>query len=163
MNANIPAMANKIRAESLKSSCRLSFAWCCRLISLLACFSFRVSWPILFLYEDHSLKSQTVNMFCWWYVPVLIYRGCGYPILASSIDARSCHDWFIGQPGAAKPVSQLSVILSQVSSQPMYKTKTGSPLEKNQSVRPAGRGGEGRVDSFYSKNMSIIKCINYSL
>ena len=60
-------------------------------------------------------------------------------------------------------VSQPSVILSQVSAyhHTSQCTKQKPDLIWKKSFSLSGR--QGRVDSFYSKNMSIIKCINYFL
>ena len=136
ISANIPAIANNIRAESLKSSFLLSFAWCCLLISLLTCFSFRVSWPILFLYKDQSLKCQ-ISSSDIRVIPVLIYRRSRDPILASSIDAWSCHCSGVQCCQSSQCYTITSVSISSHKS--MYKTKTGSHLEKIiQSERQTG-------------------------
>ena len=148
MRTNMPATANNMRAESLKSSWRLSFAWCCLLISLLTCFSFLVSWPILFLYKEHSLKCKIFSR----RIPVLIYRGSGDPILASSIDVWSCHDT------VAQPVSQLSAQyyilwhLCQAGLVITVNVQNKNRISGKKSFSQSGKTGEG----FYSKNMSNI-------
>ena len=58
---NTPTRARTIKNESLKSSAWFSLAWCCLLISLFICFSFLVSWPILFLHEVLFSNNQNID------------------------------------------------------------------------------------------------------
>ena len=84
---NTPTRARTIKNESLKSSAWFSLAWCCLLTSLFICFSFLVSWPILFLHKVLFSNNQNIDQD----LPVLINGRLVDTILATSWNTISSH------------------------------------------------------------------------